>query len=74
MMVPRAVVAEVDVVTPVVDGRRREKRLVVRARAKLPLVSPRASPQAVGVAEAALAGDQPNVVGSEEVQVVGGLV
>lgn len=59
-----------DVVTPVVNGRRTGKRLAVRVRAKLPLMSRRASPQAVGIAEAASAGDQPNGVDIEEVQVV----
>lgn len=64
-----------DVVTPVVNGRRTGKCLAVRARAKLRLVSQRASPQAVGVAEAALPGDQPNGVDPEEVQgLVGELV
>ena len=62
MTMRRVGVVEVDVVTRVVHGRRIGKRQVARARAKLPLVSRRASLQAAGVAEVALAGDQPNAV------------
>ena len=43
MTIRRAVVVEVDVVTSVVDQRRTRKRLVARARGRLPLVSRRAS-------------------------------
>lgn len=63
-----------DVVTPVVDGRETEKRLVAGVRAKLPLVLQRASPQAAGVVEEASAPARLNVVGFEEASVVVGLV
>lgn len=63
MTMQKAVVAEADVVTSVVDQRRVKERLVTAwARVKLLLVSRRASRQAVEVA----AGDP------EEGQLVGG--
>ena len=74
MIIRRAVALEVDVVTSVVDRRRIRKRQVALARAKLLLVSRRASRQAAGIAEAASAGAQPNAVDREEVRVAVELV
>ena len=64
MIFRSVVVVEVDVVNPVVDGRRTRKRLGARARAKL---LRRASPQATRVAEAVLVGDPPKAVEAREV-------
>lgn len=58
--------AEVDVVTPEVDGGRIERRPGAPLGATLPPVLQRVSPQAAGVVEAVLAVDQPNVVDFEE--------
>ena len=64
MIVRRVTVVEVDVVNPVMDGRRRGKRPGVRTRAKL---LRRASPQTTGVAEAILVKDPSNAVEAGEV-------
>ena len=64
MIVRRVMVVEVDVVNPVVDGRRTGKRPGVRARAKL---LRRVSPQTIGVAEAILVRDPSKAVEAGEV-------
>ena len=67
MIIRRVVVVKVDGVTPGMHGRRIGSRLVARAKAKPRLVLQRANPQAAGVAGAASAVDQPNVVDLVEV-------